>query len=128
MPSPARLWTGRILTTLAVLFWLMDGAIKLPPIDPVISTLQGLGFNATPELARGLGVLQLACLGLYLLPRTSVIGAIALSAFLGGAIAVNLRVGNPWFSHTLFGVYVGIVTWAGLLLRNRRAWELLFGR
>ncbi|KJV35705.1 DoxX family protein [Luteibacter yeojuensis] len=128
MPSPARLWTGRILTALAVLFWLMDGAIKLPPIEPVITTLQGLGFTATPALARGLGVLQLACLALYLLPRTSVIGAIALSAFLGGAIAVNLRVGNPWFTHTLFGVYVGLVTWAGLLLRKPRACELLFAR
>lgn len=123
----ASLWTGRVLTALAALFWLMDGGIKLVPIDPVIVTLQGLGFQATPGLARGLGLLQLACLLLYLVPRTATIGAIALSAFLGGAIAVNLRAGNPWLTHTLFGVYVGVVTWAGLLLRDRRARQLLFG-
>lgn len=119
--SKAAIWTGRVLTVLAIVFWTLDGVIKLGPLKEVTDTLHGLGFNATPELARGLGLLQLACLVLYILPRTSIAGAILLTGYLGGAIAVNLRVENPLFSHVLFGAYVGLITWGGLLLRDERA-------
>jgi hypothetical protein len=124
--SKAAIWTGRVLTALAVVFWTLDGVIKLGPMKEVTDTLNGLGFHATPELARGLGLLQLGCLVLYLFPRTAIVGAILLTGYLGGAIAVNLRVENPLFSHVLFGAYVGLVTWAGLLLRDERARSLLF--
>lgn len=126
--SSARSWTGRILTALAIVFWLMDGSIKLVPLKPVIDNLQSLGFDATTTLARGLGVLQLTCLALYAIPKTSRLGAILLTGYLGGAIAIQIRVGNPLFSHVLFGCYVGLVTWAGLLLRDRGAWAALFRR
>jgi hypothetical protein len=127
MNNTPSLWTGRVLTGLAILFWLMDGGIKLIPIPAVMQTLEGLGFHMSIGLARGLGVLQLACLALYIVPRTSLVGAILLTGFLGGAIAVNLRAETPLFSHILFGVYVGLVTWAGLLLRHGDARRLLFG-
>ncbi len=120
-------WSGHILTGLAKLFWLMDGAIKLPPIKPVIDNLHGLGFGITDALARGLGILQLACLALYGVPRTSLLGAILLTGYLGGAIAIQVRADNPLFTHILFGCYVGIITWAGLLLRDRQVCIALFG-
>lgn len=119
-------WMGRVLTGLAILFWTMDGVIKLAPLQPVVDTLQGLGFQVTANLARGLGVLQLACLVAYIVPRSSVVGAILLTGYLGGAIAVNLRADNPLFSHIFFGAYVGAITWAGLLFRSGRARKLLF--
>ena len=124
--SKAAIWAGRVLTVLAIIFWTLDGVIKLGPMKQVIDTLGGLGFHASPELARGLGLLQLGCLVLYVFPRTSIAGAILLTGYLGGAIAVNLRAENPLFSHVLFGAYVGLVTWGGLLLRDERARSLLF--
>lgn len=124
--SSASVWIGRVLTGLAIAFWLLDGAIKLAPITPVIENLHGLGFQATEGLARGLGVLQLACLALYVVPRTSLLGAVLLTGYLGGAIAIQVRADNPLFSHILFGTYVGLITWAGLLLRDRQARAALF--
>lgn len=126
--STISLWTGRVLTGVAIVFWTLDGVIKLSPLQPVLDTLRGLGFVTTPTLARGLGVLQLACLVAYIVPRTSIVGAILLTGYLGGAIAVNLRADNPLFTHILFGAYVGIVTWAGLLLRSERARAILLPR
>jgi len=128
MSKPSALiWSGRMFTGLAILFWVMDGAIKLPPIKPVIDNLHGLGFGITDALARGLGLLQLACLALYVIPRTSLLGAILLTGYLGGAIAIQIRADNPLFTHILFGCYVGIITWVGLLLRDRQARIALFG-
>jgi hypothetical protein len=124
-PSP-RIWTGRILSGLVIAFLLMDGGIKLVPIAPVIDTLQALGFDPTPTLARGLGILLLACTVLYAYPRTAVLGAVLLTGYLGGAIAIQLRAANPLFSHLFFGGYVGILMWAGLLLRDGRARAVLF--
>lgn len=111
---------GRIISGLAIAFLLFDGIIKLPPIDEVITTLQQLGFPATPAFARGLGVLSLLCTLLYAIPRTSVIGAILLTGLLGGAIATHLRLQSPVFSHLLFGVYIGAMVWGGLYLRDAR--------
>ncbi len=114
--SPAILWTGRILTALPALFLLMDGAMKLFQPEPVLSSMAQLGYPAS--LSVGLGVLLLLCVALYLVPRTSLLGAILLTGYLGGAIAAHLRVGNPLFSHILFPVYVALLLWGGLLLRQ----------
>jgi hypothetical protein len=76
-------------------------------------------------VARGIGTLEAACLVLYLVPRTSVLGAVALTGFLGGAIATHVRVGDPLFSHVLFPMYVAALLWIGLGLRDRRLGEFL---
>lgn len=116
--SPTALWTGRILSGLVVLFLLFDGAIKLIPLDIVIETSRQLGIPT--DLAVTLGVLTLAGTLLYAYPKTSVLGAVLLTGYLGGAIYVHVRAGSPLFSHTLFGVYLGILLWAGLYLRDER--------
>ena len=116
--SPLALWTGRILSGLVILFLLFDGAIKLIPLDIVIETSRQLGIPT--DLAVTLGVLTLIGTVLYAWPRTSVLGAILLTGYLGGAIYVHIRAGSPLFSHTLFGVYLGIMIWGGLYLRDER--------
>lgn len=116
--STSALWTGRILSGLVVVFLLFDGAIKLIPLDIVIETSRQLGIPT--DLAVTLGVLTLIGTLLYAYPRTSVLGAILLTGYLGGAIYVHVRAGSPLFSHTLFGVYLGILLWAGLYLRDER--------
>jgi hypothetical protein len=121
--STKALWAGRILSGLAVLFLLFDGTIKLVPIDAVTDSLTQLGYPV--NLARGLGVLVLVCTLLYVIPRTSVLGAILLTGLLGGAIATHLRVGSPIFTHLLFGAYLGVMVWGGLFLRDRRVRALI---
>jgi hypothetical protein len=120
--SAARLttWTGRILSGAVVAFMLFDSAIKLPPLNVVSETMGQLGFFATPELARGLGLLGLTCTVLYAWPRTAVLGAILLTGYFGGAMAIHLRAESPLFSHLLFGFYLGVMTWGGLFLRDAR--------
>jgi hypothetical protein len=108
---------GSILSGLIVAFLVLDGAIKLIPISPVTETMAALGYSSDPMLARGLGIITLACALLYAIPRTSVLGPILLTGLLGGAIATHLRVGSPIFSHLLFGAYLGIIAWSGLYLR-----------
>ncbi|MCU1226054.1 MAG: Arginine/ornithine antiporter ArcD [Edaphobacter sp.] len=123
--SKKTLLTGRILSGLAVLFLLMDGAMKLvhPLPAPVVEAQAQLGL---PEsLTFGIGILLLACTILYAIPRTSVFGAILLTGYLGGAIALQLRVGNPLFSHVLFPVYIALLIWGGLFLRENRLRELV---
>jgi DoxX-like protein len=114
--SNKALWAGRMMSGLVVLFLTFDGAIKLVPLDIVIETSRQLGI---PEhLARTLGVLTLAGTALYAIPRTTVLGAIVLTGYLGGAIYVHVHAGSPLFSHTLFGVYLGLLIWGGLYLRD----------
>ena len=120
MSSLSALWTGRVLSGIAVLFLLVDGAVKLVPIQPVIDSLRELGYPATESFARFLGVLTLLCTALYAWPRTALLGAVLLTAIMGGAIASHLRLGDPLFSHTLFGVYLGLLFWGGLWLRDER--------
>jgi len=123
--SNKALWTGRIISGLVVAFLLFDGAIKLIPLDIVISTSRELGIPA--EFARTLGVLTLLGAALYAFPRTSVLGAILLTGYLGGAIWTHMRIGSPLFSHTLFPIYVAILLWGGLALRDPRPLALLRG-
>jgi DoxX-like family len=124
--APAYVWTGRILSGLVVAFLTLDAGMKLVPVQPVIDAMRGLGFPDTPELARGLGALLLACTILYAFPRTAVLGALLLTGYLGGAVALHLRLSHPWLSHVLFGAYVGMAAWAGLLARRPELRTLIF--
>ncbi|CAN5848681.1 DoxX family protein [soil metagenome] len=114
----AMLWTGRVLTGLFAAFMLMDLTMKLLDLKVVADTIAHMGWPT--DKARLLGGLQLACLGLYLYPRTAVLGAVLLTAYLGGAIATHLRIDSPLFSHILFGVYLALFAWGGLWLRDAR--------
>jgi len=125
-PAATRHWTywlGWGLSGLVILFLLFDGAIKLVPLDIVLSTLSELGYP--PEHARLIGIITLVGTMLYAWPRTSVLGAILLTGLLGGAMATHLRINSPLFSHTLFGVYMGLLVWGGLWLREPRLRALL---
>jgi hypothetical protein len=117
-------WTGFVMSALVVLFLLMDAGMKLAAVQPVLEAGQQIGFPGA-SMARKLGALLLVCTLLYVWPRTSVLGAILVTAFLGGAVATHVRLGNPLFSHVLFGVYVGVLLWGGLLLRDPRLRALL---
>lgn len=118
--SKSALWIGRVMSGLVIAFLLFDSIIKLIPLDIVTETMNELGYSASPTLARGLGILTLACVVLYAYPRTAVLGAILLTGLLGGAMATHLRVGSPIFSHFLFGSYLGLLAWGGLYLRDAR--------
>jgi hypothetical protein len=117
-PSKAIRRVGYVLSALAVLFLLMDIAMKLLALPIVLTSSTQLGYPGTPAMARTLGLLLLACTALYVYPRTAVLGAVLLTAFLGGTVATHLRVGNPLFTHTLFGVYLALFLWGGLWLRD----------
>lgn len=114
--SKAMLWTGRVMSGLVILFLLFDGAIKLVPLDIVIETSRELGIPTS--LARTLGVLTLVCTLLYAIPTTSVLGAVLMTGYLGGAIYVHVLNGSPLFSHTLFSIYLALLMWGGLYLRD----------
>lgn len=111
-------WAGWTLTGLFALFMTFDIAIKLVDLQVVRDTLATLGYP--PHLGRTIGVIELVCLALYLNPRTATLGAMLFTAVMGGAIASHLRLDNPLFSHTLFGVYLGLAMWGGLWLRDAR--------
>ena len=117
-------WTGFAMSAVVVLFLLLDSVGKLAAMQPVLEAGQQIGFPGA-AMARKLGAVLLLCTLLYAWPRTSVLGAILVTAFLGGAVATHVRLGNPLFSHVLFGVYVGVLMWTGLVLREPRLRALL---
>jgi hypothetical protein len=125
MNSRTIVWTGRVLSGIAVLFLTFDGIIKLVPIQPVTDSLRELGYPASDSFARFLGILTLLCTALYAWPRTAVLGAVLLTGIMGGAITSHLRLGDPLFSHTLFGVYLGLFFWVGLWLRDERVRRIM---
>jgi hypothetical protein len=112
-------WAGRILSGLVVLFLLLDGAMKLVPLQPVIDSGGELGWPTDFVTLRTLGVVLIGSALLYAYPRTAMLGAILITGYLGGAVATHARIGSPLFSHTLFGVYVGVLAWGGLWFRDR---------
>jgi DoxX-like protein len=120
--SSGRLWAGRILTALPVLFLLFDIVIHFMKPAVVVTGFEQLGWSAS--LSVPLAIIELVCLVLYLIPRTSVLGAVLLTGYLGGAVATNLRVGAPMFTNILFPVYVGLFLWGGLYLRDARVREV----
>jgi hypothetical protein len=117
--------TGIVLTTLAALFLAFDGVMKLASIAPVRASMIQLGYPV--ELAPILGAVLLACVALYIYARTAPIGAVLLTGYLGGAVSTHVRVGDPLLSHALFPVYMGVIVWGGLYLRDARV-RALVGR
>lgn len=113
--SKGRLWAGWILSGLAGAFLLLDGVMKLIKPAPVVAAFAQTGWPE--DLCTTLGIILSICTVIYLVPRTAALGAILLTGYLGGAVATNLRLHNPLFSHTLFPIYLGIMIWGGLLLR-----------
>jgi len=117
--SKPALWLGRVLSGLVILFLLFDGAIKLVPWPVVTETMDRIGYGSSETLARSLGIITIVCTLLYAIPPTSILGAILLTGYLGGAMASHLRIGSPLFSHILFGFYLGLMLWGGLWLRDK---------
>jgi hypothetical protein len=123
--SKSALWTGRVLSGLVIVFMLFDGAIKLVPWPVVTETMDRIGYGASESLARSLGVITIVCTVLYAIPPTSILGAILLTGYLGGAMASHVRIDSPLFSHVLFGFYLGLMVWGGLWLRDRNVRALM---
>jgi hypothetical protein len=112
-------WAGWAMSGVAIVFLLMDAGMKLLALPVVLQASAALGFEGE-DMARGLGALLLACTLLYTAPQTAVLGAIMLTGFFGGAVAVKLRMGDPLVTHVLFGVYLGVLVWGGLYLRDAK--------
>ena len=121
--SKGSLWTGRIMSILSILFFLMDAVMKLLKPTFVVDATVKLGYQE--GVIQGLGIALLICTILYAIPGTSVLGAILLTGYLGGAVSSNVRVGNPLFSNVLFPVYFAFVLWGGLYLRDKRLRALI---
>jgi DoxX-like family len=122
--SKGRLWTGRVMSALPALFLLVDGVGKLVKPAPVVEGTVQLGYPESALL--GLGIVLLTCTALYVIPRTAILGAILLTGYLGGgAVATHVRVGSPLFSHILFPVYLAVLIWGGLFLRDERLRALI---
>ena len=118
-------WAGRVVTALAVLFLVFDATIKLVGAKEAVDGTVQLGWQ--PHHLPILAAIEVACLILYLVPRTAPIGAILWTGYLGGAIATHLRLDNPLFSHVLFPTYVAALIWGGLYLRDARVRALIRG-
>ena len=121
--SRAALWTGRIMSSFVSAFLLLDAVVKLVQAAPAVKGTVELGY--APSVLVPLGIVLLASLALYVIPRTAVLGAVVLTGYLGGAIATHVRVGAPLASHVLFPVYVAVLIWGGLYLRDPRARTLI---
>ena len=118
-----QVWTGRILSGLAVAFLLFDVTGKLARVAPVIEGTVKLGYPESAVVP--IGLMLLVGVVLYVIPQTAVLGAVYLAAYLGGAVATHYRIGNPLATHTLFPVYVAVFLWGGLALRESRLLSLL---
>ena len=123
--SNSNLWAGRIVSGLVALFLLADGVGKLLKPEFVVSETVRLGYPESVIIP--IGVVLIVCTILYLIPKTSVLGAILLTGYLGGAVATHVRLSNPLFTHVLFGVYVSVLMWGGLVLRQPALRNLLKG-
>ncbi|HEY6259638.1 MAG TPA: DoxX family protein [Xanthobacteraceae bacterium] len=118
-PAPkAAVWAGRAMSGIVILFLAMDITMKLANLAVVAEASLQLGWQ--PDAARMLGVILLVCTALYAFPRTAILGAVLLTGYLGGAVATHVRINDPLFTHVLFGVYLGILAWGGLWLRDPR--------
>jgi hypothetical protein len=121
--SKTKVRVGRVMSGLVVLFLVFDSVMKFIQPAPVVEASQHLGLPLS--LTVPIGITLLVCTTLYAIPRTSILGAILLTGYLGGAIASHLRVDSPLFTHVLFGVYLGLMVWGGLYLRDGRLRALL---
>ena len=116
--SAGRIWVGWSISGLTAAFMLFDAGAKFAKPVQVIDAFARTGWPM--RLSSTLGAILLTCTVLYLVPQTSVLGAILLTGYLGGAVATNLRIGNPLPTHTLFPVYFGVLIWIGLWVRDPR--------
>ncbi|MFM1654957.1 DoxX family protein [Brevibacillus sp. B_LB10_24] len=121
--SKGPLWTGRIMSGLVILFMLFDSIFKFAKPQPVIEGTLTLGY--AEHHISVIGMLGLLSTILYFIPRTSFLGAVLLTAYFGGAIATNLRVDAPLFTHVLFPVYLAVLTWGGIWLRDKKMRKLI---
>jgi hypothetical protein len=121
--SNKRIWAGRIVSALPVLFLLFDGTIHIMRIPSVVAGFSQAGFPISTAVP--LGIIEIVCIILYVIPRTSVLGAILLTGYLGGAVATNVRQQLPMLGYVLFPVYVGVFIWGGLWLRDDRIRSLI---
>jgi len=121
--SKSALWAGWIMSGVIILFLIFDGTIHLIKNTPVVDAFNQLGIPI--ELSVPIAIIELFCLILYVIPRTSIFGAILLTGYLGGAIIIQLRIGAPMLSTALFPVYMGILLWGGIYLRDRRLRSLI---
>ena len=118
--SSASLWTGRIFSVLVFLFMLFDGSIKVLRMAPAVEETARLGYPTSLVLPSGL--VALVCTFLYAIPRTSILGAVLLTGYLGGATATQVRVQDPWF---FFPVVIGVMVWVGPFLMDERLRALI---
>lgn len=116
--TPKTIWVGRILSALAILFLSFDTIVKVLRLPVAIEGTTQLGYPESTVFV--IGIIQLVCLVLYVIPQTSVFGAILFTGYLGGAIATHLRIGSPLFTHILFPIYVAVLIWGGLYAREPR--------
>lgn len=120
--SKKMLWTGRILSGVAIVFLLFDSITKILKVDAVVKASAQFGYPVS--LLTAIGIILLVCLVVYVIPRTSILGALLLTGYLGGAVEANLRIGTPLFSNALFPIYFAVVVWGGLFLREKRVREI----
>ena len=118
--SKKSLWAGRIISGWMVLFLLFDGGVKVMRVPDAVDATVRLGYPARLLLA--IGIVELTCAILYVIPRTSILGAILLTGYLGGATATQVRLEDPWF---FFPIVIGVLVWLGLYLRDERLRELV---
>ncbi|MEO8910139.1 MAG: DoxX family protein [Gemmatimonadaceae bacterium] len=121
--SENRIWAGRVVSALPVLFLLFDGVIHILKISPVVEGFAKVGFPLGASVP--LGIIEIICIILYVIPRTSGLGAVLLTGYLGGAVATNVRIEAPLFGYILFPVYVGVLVWGGRWLRDERVRALI---
>jgi uncharacterized membrane protein len=122
-PTSKGVWAGRLVSALVVLMLLADSVSKIMKAAPVLKAQAELGFP--DSLTVGIGFVLFICTFVYVIPRTSILGAILLTGYLGGAVAVKLRIGDSLFGQVLFPVYVGAMLWGGLFLREDRLRALI---
>ena len=115
--SKGMLWTGYIISGLVVLFMIFDGVTKVMKVPQVIQASARLGYNAGAIV--GIGATLLVCTALYVIPRTSIFGAILLTGYLGGAVDANVHSGTALFNIS-FPIIFGVLVWLGIYLRDRR--------
>jgi len=121
--SKPAVWTGWVISVMLALFLVMDGVMKFMLPAPVSEAFTRLGISTS--LAVPIGVILIACVVLYVIPRTAVFGAVLLTGYLGGAIAIHMRAGSSLFGETLFPIYMGVLVWLGLYLRDSRVRGML---
>jgi len=124
--SNGQVSAGRILSGIAVLFLLFDAAMKVFKLPAAVDGTVQLGYPAGVLVP--LGIIQIVCLILYLIPRVSPVGTVLWTGYLGGAVATHVRLGNPLFTHVLFPTYEAALLWVGLWLRDPRVRALLTPR